>query len=681
MLKRILMLLMTLLLLALPAGAEDLYDQIDAALYQIVLRTDAGDKLLGSGVLFVDASAILTAEGCCKEGALYAVGLDGEYAVESVTPVGSGAALLTLASPASVPPLTLAPAEAQSLPFIFGTNADGERGTMPLYKARADMRDGLYSLLFASEEGLLPGAFLTDEQGRVTAVITNQQMEGLGSYAGLGADTLGLLLSTEEKADTGFLDCTFAWEDGELTISWTDKAHAEGVYVITLVTEENQYYTTYVADITERSLTITPPPGHTYAIQVERAASEAEALEPDWDVLRDYTLPLLPFPAYNMQAECTLLSVPAGSEDFDTENALTTFTTAALHDPQREIYLLVDCSYMIPTVHTADLTLELCAPDGQFFFDEQSITLDPADAAADSLLFSLDAVLDSCVEFSGGALQAGQHTLRFFLDGCVGGEYTFTVPAENAVESAPAPAEPAKEGFVSGVAMTQEDGLVTLTWDADDIPQGAKLRAYCVYEGNPFYSYHDPAADATSAQFFAVPGRQAMAWVAWTLTGDFTPALPSPNKGQLVSIEALPEVPMTAHSFRNVRIGLAASADPAAPTSTSFLPQAPITREMLTDRATPLYFMTEDTYQVGATSGEHPLLIALQTPDGLCMMDLGYYIFDRALQSSDLWVKDISQLFADYEALSGSTSWPAGEYRILYCIDGQVAGDLLFTLE
>ena len=70
MLKRILMLLMTLLLLALPASAEDLYDQIDAALYQIVLRTDAGDKLLGSGVLFVDASAILTAEGCCKEGAL-----------------------------------------------------------------------------------------------------------------------------------------------------------------------------------------------------------------------------------------------------------------------------------------------------------------------------------------------------------------------------------------------------------------------------------------------------------------------------------------------------------------------------------------------------------------------------------------------------------------------------------
>ena len=679
MLKRILMLLMTLLLLALPAGAEDLYDQIDAALYQIVLRTDAGDKLLGSGVLFVDASAILTAEGCCKEGALYAVGLDGEYAVESVTPVGSGAALLTLASPATAAPRLLAPAEAQSLPFIFGTNTDGERGTMPLYKARVGMRDGLYSLLFASEEGLLPGAFLTDEQGRVTALITNQQMEGLGSYAGLGADSLGQLLSTEEKADTGFLDCTFAWEDGELTVSWTDKAHTEGVYVVTLVTEENQYYTTYVADITERSLAVTPPPGHTYGIQVQRAASEAEALEPDWNVLRDYTLPLLPFPAYGMQAECAILSLPAGSETIDDDSTLTAFTAANLTDPARDIYLRADCSYTIPTLHTANLTLELIAPDGQFFFDEQIIDLDPADAAADSLYFSLNTVLDSCVEFSGGALQAGQHTLRFFLDGCIGGEYTFSVTEEGAAPAA-APAEPATEGFASGLGTTRENGLVTLTWDAATIPEGAKVRAYYLYDSNPYYIYLDPDAGANSVQVFTVPGHQTAAWVTWSTNGEFTLSR-QPGADEFILLDAAPAEPITAHSFRNVRIGLAASADPKAPTSTNFLPQAPITREMLTDRATPIYFMTEDTYQVGATSGDHPLLIVLETPDGMCFVDLGYYIFDRSLQSSDLWVKDISKLFADYESFTGDAAWPAGDYRLLYCIDEKIAGEIKFTLE
>ena len=678
MLKRILMLMISLMLLLMPAHAEGIYDQIDAALYQIILRTDAGDKPLGSGVLFADPATILTAGGCCAEGSLYAIGPDGEYAVERVVPLGSSASLLTLAAPASAAPLSLAPADAQSLPYIFGTNSAGERGTMPLYNVRANMQDGLYTLLLSSEEGLLPGAFLTDEQGCITGLVTHQQMEGAGSYAALGVHALNRLL-TPQASGNGLLDCTFAWEDGKLTISWTDSKHTEGVYIVTLISEENEYYTTYEAPISERSLVIAPPPGHTYSIQVERAASEADAQPPVWETTKDYTLPLLPFPAFGMQSECSMLSVPAGSEVTGEEAPLTAFTAATLADPARDLYLLVDCSYTIPVLHTADLTLELIAPDGQFFFDEQTLGLDPADAAADSFLFSLNPLLDSCVEFSGGTLREGKHTVRFFLDGCIGGEYTFTVTTEGAAPAA-APAEPAREGFVSGPEMTCENGLVTLTWDAAAIPQGAKVRVYFLYEGNPYYMYQDPPADVTSAQLFTVPGRQTVVWVAWAADGAFTPTL-QPPRDACIFLEAAPEEPLTAHSFRNVRIGLAASADPQAAVSTDFLPQAPITREMLTDRATSIYFMTEDTYQVGATSGDHPLLIMLETPDGMCFVDLGYFIFDRSLQASDLWMKDISKLFADHETFAGDAAWPAGEYRILYCIDGKVAGEIRFTLE
>ena len=283
------------------------------------------------------------------------------------------------------------------------------------------------------------------------------------------------------------------------------------------------------------------------------------------------------------------------------------------------------------------------------------------------------------MEFSGGALQAGDHTLRFFLDGCIGGEYTFTVTEEGAAPAA-APAEPATEGFASGLGTTRENGLVTLTWDVATIPEGAKVRAYYLYDSNPYYIYLDPDAGTNSVQVFTVPGHQTAAWVTWSTNGEFTLSR-QPGADEFILLDAAPEEPITAHSFRNVRIGLAASADPKAPSSTDFLPQAPITREMLTDRATPIYFMTEDTYQVGATSGDHPLLIVLETPDGMCFVDLGYYIFDRSLQSSDLWVKDISKLFADYESFSGDAAWPAGEYRILYCIDEKVAGEIKFTLE
>ena len=68
--KRILSLIVAffLLLPCMSAGAEDVDSLIDNALYRIVLRTAEGDVLLGSGVLFLNESVLLTAEGCCREG-------------------------------------------------------------------------------------------------------------------------------------------------------------------------------------------------------------------------------------------------------------------------------------------------------------------------------------------------------------------------------------------------------------------------------------------------------------------------------------------------------------------------------------------------------------------------------------------------------------------------------------
>ena len=102
---------------------------------------------------------------------------------------------------------------------------------------------------------------------------------------------------------------------------------------------------------------------------------------------------------------------------------------------------------------------------------------------------------------------------------------------------------------------------------------------------------------------------------------------------------------------------------------------------MLSDRSTPLYFQTEDTYQISEASGDHPMVIVLQTPEGLRMNALFGYSFDPALQASDMWLMDISSLFEAYETVTGSAAWPAGTYRILYCIDGQIAGEFTFTLD
>ena len=146
-------------------------------------------------------------------------------------------------------------------------------------------------------------------------------------------------------------------------------------------------------------------------------------------------------------------------------------------------------------------------------------------------------------------------------------------------------------------------------------------------------------------------------------------------------IQAEEESPFLAHDFKNLRIGLMPSDDPEAGTKMTWIPQQPLTREILSDRDTSLYFQTEDCYHISATSEDHPMVIVLITPEGLCFVEPGYYIFDLTMQSSDLWLKDVSKLFADYESLVHGEAYPAGEYRMLYCIDGMVAGEYTFTLE
>lgn len=685
--KRILMLTMALmLLLTACAGAEELYEKLDSALYRIVLRTEAGDTTLGSGVLFRDTTTILTAAVCCAEGDLYAIGTDGEHAILSRHVTDSGAVLVTLATPSTGEPLALANADVQSLPYIMGASAEGRTGSAPLYLVRKTLHGSHDALLLTGGEGLLPGAFMADTKGGIIGLVLAQQTEGVGGYVALDSHELALALLEEGETASSFLPATLSWDDGLVNITWQDAKRTAGVYIVTVSSDDNVYYTTYEAQPSERSMGLALPPGHTHYIQVQWAERESAALPLDWSATEVITIPAIDYTSGSYQAECFLISVPAGTEDVSSLPEMTVFTPGALTDPARDILLQVKSTYTIFAKAAVPMALELLTPDGQFFFEELTFTLDPDYGADDSYALEMDDLLATCAEFSGGTLKEGAYKVRFSLSGRIAGEYAFTVQAEGAAAPTEAPAAtPAAaptSGFVTGLSAKNENGLVTLAWDAAAIPEGAKVHVYYFYEGNTYSTYHDMQPGSTSTQFFTVPGRRMMAWVSWSTQGTPKPNMPSHSaEDQYILLEAAPEAPLTAHSFRNLRIGLTPSADPSAATAGKFLPQLTLTREVLADRNTPLYFQTEDTYRVSATSEDHPMVIVLTTPEGLCFVEPGYYIFDLTLQDSDLWLKDVSKLFADYESLVRGEAWPAGEYRILYCIDGQVAGEYTFTLE
>ena len=107
----------------------------------------------------------------------------------------------------------------------------------------------------------------------------------------------------------------------------------------------------------------------------------------------------------------------------------------------------------------------------------------------------------------------------------------------------------------------------------------------------------------------------------------------------------------------------------------------PLTREALANRDVPLYFQTEDTYAVAAESADHPMLIALCTPEGYYFCYESTYYFSPEFSGCDMWYLDLSPLFADYERfVAEEERWPGGSYQVLYCIDGQIAGEFAFEL-
>lgn len=674
--KRILLLILALLLLTgLSAAAENYEPPVDDALYRIVLRDAQGDTTLGTAVLYGDRQTLLTALACCAEGELYALGNDGEHAITSWEAVsGTNLAWMHLSAPAEAAPLTLSDGETSAMSYLFGTGSDGRMGAMPIYFIRLGRMDNQEQWVISGEEGLMPGSMLLDEKGRLLGLITAQRAEGLGAYAGPSIRALNRLLAASDEASP-FLDAQLAWEEGHLLISWEDEAHRNGSYVISLSADDNSYYTDFDQPVSEKSADLILPPGHTYFVQVQWVRRVRDAVPPDWDTTLPLTIPRTAYAANGFSQTCYLASAPRGMEILGVLPETAEVTRAAMADKKTAFYLQVKSSYAAGTSGEVPMALELIAPDGQVYFEELVFRFLPDSAGDDHFALSLDDLLASCAEFSGGQLLTGVYQIRYSLSGQVAGECTFTL-TDDGTAAEPAPTS----GYAAGLKASRENGAITLTWDSAAIPEGAQVWCFVAYDGCPLLSFSKMAPGIAEWKGYDIPGQGALLWVYWSMTDEASYAVPQ-GSGSSLWLDALPEEALTAYGFRNVRIGLMPSADPAAEEKGVFLPQQPLTREMLSDRSTPLYFQTEDTYQISEASGDHPMVIVLQTPEGLRMNALFGYSFDPSLQASDMWLMDISSLFEAYETVTGSAAWPAGTYRILYCIDGQIAGEFTFTLD
>ena len=680
MMKRMLTLLLALLLLCVPAAAEEnLYDLIENAMYRIVLRTEDGDTTLGSAVLFSDRQILLTSVACLQEGEIIAVGSSGEHSVRAAQTVdNSGLAMLEMAEPSDATPLHLASEGASGVACLFGVDPQGEFIVAPLNQVRNTLYQGQKALLLSSSEGLMPGSFVTDQTGGLISLSVAQQAEGLGTYLALDANGLYRALTRQQYAEA-FLPAQSSWQDGFLTISWTDEDRGSGMYIITLSGDDNPYYTFFEAEHTERAIELVLPPEHRYDFQVQWVESIDQVIDPVWGAMNSQFVPGAAFTKYSFTQTNGLVT---RRNEKDQISHVEQVTQDILLDETLLKSLHVKASYDVEENISLPMTIELIAPNGQFYYESAVHTFTPKKESSDAFLLPLNDLLADCAEFSGGTLRYGKYILRYSIQGATAGEYTFTLSNKATESPAEAPVQTGEGyGFITGLSAEHKNGMVTVTWPEESVPQGASVVCYHMYDGNYFFSYQRIGMDENEAYIYTIPERSTLVWVVWTMDTDIGTIMPEKEQ-DYIAVSPMPEETLTDYNFRNIRLSVAPSDDPDAADKGEFLPEVPLTREIVSDRDTPLYFQTEDTYEIDHTDdADHPLSIVLFTPEGQCFLDPSLYIYDVTLQESDLWLKDISSIFADYEALAGDEAWPAGDYHIIYFIDGKTAGIIHFTLD
>ena len=431
MMKRLFSLLLALcLLLGAAATAEynfDTYTAVNERLYRIVQRTETEDITLGTGIVFIDQRVLLTVEGCCADGDLYAIGEDGEHAILNIERAGNaGLMLLEMATPSHMEPVALSNYEAQALPVIFGADQNGTTGIVPFYQAQYAAYRGMESLRLAGGEGMLPGAVLMDSAGNLIALVHSQHMEGIGMYNALDSTAIHASMTGDSHSDA-FLPVTATWADGIMTVSWMDEDRTDGVYMLAVSAAENVYYSAIEISASSKVVQQIVPPGHLYYMQVQWAKSASEALAPAWNAMITVDVPLEPFTDYGFQQACYLATAPAGTEVTGLLPPMEDITMAALMDAETVVYLQILNTYDVEEEINTPMTMELIAPDGQFYFLGSGYIFSPDYESEDNFALPLTELLNACTQFTGGQLQMGEYIVRYTIGGKLAGEYTFTL--------------------------------------------------------------------------------------------------------------------------------------------------------------------------------------------------------------------------------------------------------------
>lgn len=441
MLKRILALLTALLLCPiLSAQAED----AASPLYLLVHQNEAGEATpAGCGVVYLLPDLLLTTRWALQgPGTLLAVGDSGTLPVEEIAPLGpnSELVLLLLSGETGAKPVSLS-SEARQL-FCAGYRSSGDPVCMPAGHVTPMLLDGLPSLQFSAEEALLPGSVLLDAAGQLAGLTVARYGEGEGRFAALTGSAIYAELCSYQEAKTaakpvGLQGFTAVVQDGCLLVDWTActaDLDPDSTLKVFFAAENNPYYSSTSAKVSEGSILLPVVPGLAYSLWLMPEAGEAQADLPQREppAMTADVPEAKPFELFGYQdTEMYLGILPAGkalAEDEDLPR-LEPVTAQALADADSQLLLQVTSTYpALEQQQEALLLFVLTTPEGHAFAYEATYIFDPSLALGDTWRASVSGLFTDYITLNGtGAFAPGEYTLGYYLDGALASQITFTL--------------------------------------------------------------------------------------------------------------------------------------------------------------------------------------------------------------------------------------------------------------
>ena len=439
--KRLLAVLLAMLLAlgCLPAHAES----IPAGLFRLICRDAQGqDTLLGTAVL-IEGSTLLTAASAARcDGQLLAVGPEGEYAVLAAVnpPEQPGVALLGLAEQPSESPVALAGDTAS----VFWAAAT-ENGTMAcalVEQASIITLGGQGCLLYTAQEGLLPGSVLVNEKGELLCLTVASYAEGVGRYVAISAsDLLDALpgakdLPTAQMASGQVTGFTVEADRGIVTVDWSacGVTLEEGEQLMVVLYDTGN---TFLDGITpsagETSISQAAVPGRTYDVAILRSREEPDFSSSWYNSAVQISMPEAePFDRYQFRNEELYLGCApleqAEEALYQKVEPIDQINAQSLTDLEQAVFLQATSTYQVEKEAAATAVIALFTPEDYCLFTVGGFLFLPELCAEDVWNMEITDLIDHYLEFSPtGSMSPGQYSLRFYLDGALAGELSWTL--------------------------------------------------------------------------------------------------------------------------------------------------------------------------------------------------------------------------------------------------------------